>query len=168
MRTLSCGALLCRVRSNLLLDFLTPLGASCEAMLPQLVTSDGAPDLPTDVAVVDRRTSVERLWAYLNRPLTPASRFGDCALVLFLVAQVLDGGLTYLGVATFGRSVEANPLLNWLMHTVGDGPALAVAKLVAGGCGIALYLTAVHKIVALLTAFYLAAAILPWASILFW
>jgi hypothetical protein len=135
-------------------------------MLPSLVTPSGGPaDLVPDVPVRSGRT--ERLWAALNRPLTPTSRFGDAILVVFLLSQVLDGALTYLGVVTYGRSVEANPLLNWLMHTVGDGPALAGAKVVAGSCGIALHLTAVHRIVALLTAFYLTAAILPWAGILF-
>jgi hypothetical protein len=34
--------------------------------------------------------------------------------------------------------------------------------------GIALHLTAVHRIVAALTIFYLAVAILPWAHLLFW
>jgi hypothetical protein len=89
------------------------------------------------------------------------------ALVLFLLAQVLDGALTYVGVVTFGRSIEANPLLAWLMGAVGDGPAVTGAKLVAGSCGIALHLTAVHRIVAVLTLFYLTVAVLPWATILF-
>ena len=125
--------------------------------------SDDLPGVTTPAG--SARTA--HVWSLLNRPLAPTSRFGDFVLVVFLFAQVLDGILTYLGVMTFGRSIEANPLLNWLMQTIGEGPALMGAKLVAGSCGIALHLTSVHKIVALLTAFYLAAAILPWASILF-
>ena len=95
------------------------------------------------------------------------SRFGDAILIMFLLAQVLDGAFTYVGVLTFGRAIEANPLLHWLMGTVGEGPAVTSAKLLAGSCGIALHLTAVHRVVALLTLFYLTAAVLPWASILF-
>jgi hypothetical protein len=138
-------------------------------MLPSIVT--GSPAVPVDPAAgipgALRSPRTRHMCMLLNRPLAPASRFGDFILVAFLVAQVLDGVLTYLGVMTFGRSVEANPLLHWLMATVGDGPALTGAKVVAGSCGIALHLTAVHHVVALLTAFYLAAAILPWAAILF-
>ena len=48
-------------------------------------------------------------------------------IVTLLLAQVLDGSFTYLGISAFGRTIEANPLLNWLMATVGDGPALAGA-----------------------------------------
>ena len=75
--------------------------------------------------------------------------------------------MTYLGVQTFGRSIEANPLLAWLMGAVGDGPALAAAKTAAATFGALLHLTAVHRILALLTGIYLAAAIVPWTKILF-
>ena len=95
------------------------------------------------------------------------SRFGNIVLVAFLLAQVLDGVLTYLGVRLMGSSAEGNPLLAWLMNMFGEGPALAGAKVMAGTFGIALHLTAVHRIVAALTLFYLAAAILPWIKILF-
>jgi hypothetical protein len=94
------------------------------------------------------------------------SRFGDVVLVVFLVAQMLDGVFTYLGVKTFGPSAEGNPLLSWLMLSVGEGPALAGAKVMAGSFGIALHLTAVHKTIAVLTLIYLFAAVLPWAAIL--
>ena len=95
------------------------------------------------------------------------SRFGDIVLVAFLVAQVLDGLFTYLGVKTFGPAAEGNPLLFWLMNSVGEGPALAGAKLMAGTFGIALHLTAVHKVIAVLTLVYIGAALVPWAAILF-
>ena len=145
------------------------------AMLPAALTTTTAvpADLPapfidvTSAPVLHRSARTAQIWSLLNRPLAPLSRFGDFVLILFLISQVLDGALTYVGVLTFGRSVEANPLLHWLMGTVGEGPALTGAKVVAGSCGIALHLTAVHRIVAALTAFYLAAAILPWTSILF-
>jgi uncharacterized membrane protein len=95
------------------------------------------------------------------------SRFGDLALVLFLIAQAFDGVLTYVGVSTYGVGIEGNPLIAWLMEAMGEGPALTTAKLTAGGFGIALHLSAVHKVVAVLAAFYYAVAILPWLAILF-
>ena len=50
---------------------------------------------------------------------------------------------------------------------MGHGAALATAKGVAGGLGIALHLAAVHRVVAALAAFYLVVAIVPWIAILF-
>jgi hypothetical protein len=93
--------------------------------------------------------------------------WGDIVLVLFLLAQAADGALTYVGVSTYGPHMEGNPLVAWLMTTIGDGAGLATAKVTAGFFGIALHLSAVHKAVALLTAFYFAVAIVPWIAILF-
>lgn len=98
---------------------------------------------------------------------TRRSRFGDVALVLFLIAQAFDGVLTYVGVSTYGVGIEGNPLIAWLIAAMGEGPALTTAKLTAGGFGIALHLSDVHKVVAVLAAFYYAVAILPWMAILF-
>jgi Domain of unknown function (DUF5658) len=95
------------------------------------------------------------------------TRFGNWAIVLFLVMQGLDGVFTYVGLAVYGPSIEANPLLGWLMHSFGTGPALAGAKLTAAGLGILLHLVAVHRAVALLTLLYACAAILPWTHVLF-
>ena len=96
------------------------------------------------------------------------SMFGDAALVAFLLAQALDGVLTYIGVTTYGPGMEGNPLLVWLMATMGQGLAVATAKAAAGMFGIALHLTSVHRIVAVLTAFYVAIAVLPWIGILYY
>jgi uncharacterized membrane protein len=95
------------------------------------------------------------------------TRFGNWAIILFLVAQALDGVFTYVGLTVYGPSIEANPLLAWLMHSFGAGPALAGAKLTAAGLGIILHLVAVHRAVALLTVLYACAAILPWTHLLF-
>jgi len=95
------------------------------------------------------------------------SRFGNFVLIAFLLAQALDGIFTYLGVRSMGPDAEGNPLLAWLMEIFGEGPALAGAKLMAGTFGIALHLTAVHRIVAALTLLYFGAAVLPWMHILF-
>jgi uncharacterized membrane protein len=93
--------------------------------------------------------------------------FGDVAVVVFLLAQALDGVLTYIGVSTYGQGMEGNPLIAWLMAQMGDGAGLAAAKVTAGAFGIALHLSAVHRAVALLTVFYLVVAITPWTMILF-
>jgi hypothetical protein len=93
--------------------------------------------------------------------------FGDVALVMFLLAQCFDGVFTYLGVTAYGVGIEANPIIASLIVCFGQGAALTFAKIVASSLGICLYLRNVHAAVAMLTAFYLTAAILPWAAILF-
>ena len=100
-------------------------------------------------------------------PACRRSLFGDAAFLLFLVAQASDGVLTYVGVTVYGSQMEGNPLISWLMSALGEGPALAGAKLMAVGFGIALHLSAVHRIIALLTAFYMAVAVVPWIAVLF-
>ncbi len=93
--------------------------------------------------------------------------FANLVVVVFLVAQACDGVLTYIGVSLYGIGIEGNPLLAWLMETMGEGAALATAKGMAGAFGIALHLSAVHRVLAALSAFYVAVAIIPWLAILF-
>ncbi len=93
--------------------------------------------------------------------------FGNAVILVFFCAQAADGVFTYLGVQAFGRMVEANPVISYLIHLVGAGPALASAKLAAIGFGSLLHLLTVHRIVALLTGIYLAGAIAPWVYLLF-
>ena len=93
------------------------------------------------------------------------SRFGDIAVVTFMVVQALDGVLTYLGVHIWGPTVEANPLISSAVAFAGPGTGVALAKLFAVGLGMILHLRRVHGVVALLTAFYLAVAIVPWAML---
>ncbi len=95
------------------------------------------------------------------------SKAGNIVVIVFLIAQACDGILTYVGVSQYGVRIEGNPLLVWLMGSIGEGPALATAKVAAGAFGIALHLSAVHRVVAALTGFYLIVAILPWIGILF-
>jgi hypothetical protein len=102
-----------------------------------------------------------------SRVVTSRSVFGDLALVLFLLAQASDGVLTYVGVRTFGPGIEGNPLIAWLMTSLGQGAGLATAKLAAGVFGIALHLSDVHKAVAALAGFYFAVAVGPWVALLF-
>jgi uncharacterized membrane protein len=94
-------------------------------------------------------------------------RTGNIVVIVFLLAQACDGVLTYVGVSQYGLSIEGNPLLGWLMGTMGHGLALATTKVTAGAFGIALHLAAVHRVVAALAGFYVLVAILPWIGILF-
>jgi hypothetical protein len=91
--------------------------------------------------------------------------FGDLVVVSFLVVQYMDGVFTYLGVRIWGPGIEANPLVSSAMTTAGVAVGLGGAKAVAIGFGILLHLRGVHKLVALLTALYFTAAILPWTAL---
>jgi uncharacterized membrane protein len=104
----------------------------------------------------------------MSTPGNTRNLFGDIALLVFLLAQASDGVLTYVGVSIYGLHMEGNPILGWLMLAMGQGAALAVAKVVAGAFGIALHLSSVHKAVAVLAFFYLTAAVIPWVAILFY
>ena len=95
------------------------------------------------------------------------ARFADIVVVTFLIAQACDGVLTYVGVSVYGIGMEANPLIAWLMETMGHGAALATVKGVAGAFGIALHLGSVHRVLAALALLYVGAAIVPWITILF-
>jgi len=95
------------------------------------------------------------------------ARFADVVVVAFLIAQACDGVLTYVGVRMYGIGMEGNPLIAWLMETMGHGTGLATAKGVAVAFGIALHLSSVHRVLAALAVLYVAAAIVPWVSILF-
>jgi hypothetical protein len=104
---------------------------------------------------------------HVGKGIHSGARFGNIAVVLFLIAQALDGALTYVGVTLLGAHMEANPILAWLMATMGCGPALASAKIVAGMFGIILHLASVHRAVACLAAFYVAVAVIPWVALLY-
>ncbi len=95
------------------------------------------------------------------------SWFGDAVVLAFLFVQACDGVFTYIGLSTLGPDLEANPLLAALMGFLGTGPALTGVKVMAGSLGIALHLSGAHRVVAVLTAVYIGAAILPWAFLLY-
>lgn len=96
---------------------------------------------------------------------TKESPYGNLVVVVFLIVQALDGALTYVGLATIGQVVEGNPLVASLMAVFGLGLGLTGAKLFAASLGIALHLFGTHRLIAALTAFYLAGAIFPWMAI---
>jgi hypothetical protein len=123
--------------------------AVAQSCTPAFIETDSTPSRV--------RLTLERL-VQLSRSTT----FGNIVIILFFVSQALDGAFTYIGILTFGTSIEGNPLLAWLMAVVGPGTALAGAKLAAAGFGMILHLAAVHRVVAILTAIYVSAALLPW------
>jgi hypothetical protein len=106
-----------------------------------------------------------RIGRLYGRCDAPKSVFGDIVVLGFVVVQCLDGVFTYLGVKTWGLGIEANPLITSAVGVAGLVPGLAVAKLVAVTLGIALHLRRVHNLVAVLTAIYVAVAILPWTAL---
>ena len=93
------------------------------------------------------------------------SLFGDLVVIGFLCVQVLDGVFTYLGVRLWGPGIEANPIVSSAVSLAGLGTGLAAVKLTAIGFGMMLHLRRVHNLVALLTAIYVAVAILPWTAV---
>ena len=93
------------------------------------------------------------------------SVFGDLVVIGFLCAQVLDGVFTYLGMTMWGPSVEANPIVSSAVSFAGVGVGLSAVKLTAIAFGIVLHRRRVHLLLALLTAIYIAVAILPWTAI---
>ena len=98
----------------------------------------------------------------------PARRLskGEFVWMAFVTVQVLDGVMSYIGVHTFGSWIEANPLVAWYAATLGPAVAFTAVKLFAVACGTLLYMTARHRTVAVLTLFYLAFAVVPWAHVL--
>ena len=83
-------------------------------------------------------------------------------LLLFLVAQLVDGILTYLAVGVLGVVEEGNLLLATAMQVAGAGPALFGAKTIAATCGILLYIRGFYLVLGALTGLYMLAAITPW------
>ena len=117
-------------------------------------------------AYADRATFLIRPVPQVWQP-GQRSWFGDVALVVFLLAQCFDGVFTYVGVTTYGVSIEANPIIVALMARLGEGPALMSAKIIASALGIGLHLRSLHGAVAVLALFYLVVAIGPWMAVLF-
>lgn len=122
--------------------------------------------LPTRTPTT-RPTTTPAAWAPAAPRSFERSRWGDVVLVTFLLAQCFDGVFTYIGVMTYGLGIEANPLIAALMGTFGHGTALTIAKTLAAALGICLHLRQIHSAVAVLSAFYISVAIVPWMVILF-
>jgi uncharacterized membrane protein len=121
-------------------------------------------------AIEHRMTANVLPWtsaASYRRLLPRNERLAEAIWIAFVVVQALDGALTFVGIQTFGTDIEANPLLAWYVSALGPAPALVAAKLFAVACGMALYVTARHRTLAVLALTYLVAAVGPWMHI-FW
>jgi len=92
--------------------------------------------------------------------------FGTGTLIAFVVAQLCDGVLTYIGIHTFGQGIEANPIVSWYIAALGAGVALLAAKSVAIACALLLYRFARYRTLGVLTVMYFAMAVQPWISLL--
>jgi hypothetical protein len=110
-----------------------------------------------------RRTLMDLTKSWLSAD----DRFGNLAVIGFLLVQSLDGVYTYLGFSIWGLDIEANPLIRTAVGVVGPGTGLALAKIVAISFGIMLHLRRVHYVVAILTAIYIVFSIVPWTTLLF-
>jgi hypothetical protein len=86
--------------------------------------------------------------------------------VIFLLVQIVDGLLTYVGVRLFGNGVEANLILSTWMDLIGAPGALIGAKLLACGCGYILYRTAWHRPLAITAGLCLGVAVIPWVGVM--
>ena len=86
-------------------------------------------------------------------------------LLVFLLAQIVDGLLTYAAVAWLGIVGEGNALLAIAMQMAGPGPALFGAKTLASCCGLVLYVRGFYGMLGALTGLYFAVAITPWLLI---
>lgn len=86
-------------------------------------------------------------------------------LTIFLMAQLLDGVLTYWGVTRFGIDLEMNGLLATTMHAIGPAPALLAAKALACGCGLVLYANRFLRPLAAVSGLCVGLAVLPWVAV---
>jgi uncharacterized membrane protein len=98
-------------------------------------------------------------------PLRRSMPWPELIWLSFVLVQVLDGVMSYVGVHHIGW-MEGNPLVEWYTMVLGPAVAFTVVKLFAVACGSVLYLKARHRTVAVLTLFYLAFAVAPWANII--
>lgn len=89
-------------------------------------------------------------------------------LAIFLIAQLLDGTLTYIGVREFGIEAEGNVLLTTLMHAWGAGPALVAAKTFSITCGVILFAVSVYRVLAAVAGACIGLAVVPWMVVLVW
>lgn len=90
---------------------------------------------------------------------------GNVAVTCFIVVQLIDWIATYQGLTLFGTSVEANPLLRFLMERYDIIMVLTTSKLFATMAGSFLHFANRHSMVAALTLVYMMFAIVPWMKL---
>jgi hypothetical protein len=91
---------------------------------------------------------------------------GNVAVTCFVAVQLVDWIATSQGLALFGTSVEANPLLRFLMERYDIITVLTTSKLFATMAGSFLHFLNRHSLVAVLTLLYTLFAIIPWMKLL--
>ncbi len=91
---------------------------------------------------------------------------GNLAVTCFILVQLIDWIATCQGLALFGTSVEANPLLRFLMERYDIILVLTTSKLFATAAASWLHFLNRHSAVAVLTVFYTLFAIVPWMNLL--
>ena len=91
---------------------------------------------------------------------------GNISVTCFIIVQLLDWLATFHGLALFGTSVEANPLLRTLMERYDIILVLTAAKVIATIAGSLLHFFQRHLAVAGLTLVYTIFALLPWLKVL--
>lgn len=91
--------------------------------------------------------------------------------LLLIIAQFLDGLLTYIGLSIFGVRMEGNNFLKFLMKTYGSFPALFATKAIS--LCLAVFLTVfahrrywIRSLIVVLCVVYLVLAIWPWTYII--
>ncbi len=92
--------------------------------------------------------------------------YATSVLGVFLVAQVLDGVLTYRGVSILGVAAEANVLLAMAIEAIGAARALLSAKLLTSACGCILYCGGFYRLLEVSTGIYIGMAVIPWMTIM--
>ena len=83
-----------------------------------------------------------------------------------LLAQVLDGVLTYIGLVL--GYAELNPIVNYLIGIVGLIPALVVVKVFASTCSWYLYQCKCRYFQLAVVVITYTFGVIPWIVILIW
>lgn len=89
-------------------------------------------------------------------------QYARVILLTFFLVQLLDGVLTSAGIRAFGPGAEGNVLVRTLIQAWGPGAGLASAKAFACLCGLILYVTTSHRILAATTGAHVVVAVVPW------
>jgi len=101
-----------------------------------------------------------------QRSMSEQRTIGDIALTSFILLQLVDWIATYRGLTVFGTSIEANPLLRFLMERYDIILVLTAFKIFAALAGSFLHFVNRHSVVAALTVLYALFAIIPWMRML--
>lgn len=92
---------------------------------------------------------------WLVRTEEKSSLFGKIIIGAFVLANVLDGVLTYFGVMRWGLEAEANPIIAGVISLMGVVVGLTVVKLVAVELGTLFYWNGFHNLLVILTIYFM-------------